>query len=122
MIVKTLRNFDFKDKLVLLRTDINSPVVNGKIIDSPRIEWAAKTIRYLLSNNAKVVIIAHQGRKGGKDFIVSLKQHAKLLSKYIGNKVEYVDGLFEEKAIVKIDELESGEAILMKNVRYYEDE
>ena len=78
---KTLSNINVKNKSVLLRIDINSPVVNGKILDNPRFEESAGTIKYLLDKKAKITIIAHQGRKGDRDF-TSLKQHAKILSRY----------------------------------------
>lgn len=121
MKLKTLKNFDFEDKLVLLRVDINSPIVNKKIIDNPRIEESAQTVKELLKLNCKVVILAHQGRKGDYDFI-PLNQHAKLLSKYVGKEIKYVNGLFEDNALEEIDKLKQGSAILLKNVRSYEDE
>jgi phosphoglycerate kinase len=119
--IRKMKDFDFEDKLVLLRVDINSPVVNKKIIDNPRLKEAASTIKYLLDNKAKLVILAHQGRRGDSDFI-DLRQHAVFLSKYSGKEVEYVDGLFEDSALEEIDGLEIGKALLMKNVRAYDDE
>lgn len=121
MKIKRLKEVELDDKLVLIRVDINSPVVNKKIIDNPRIKEASATIKYLIEKNAKVVILAHQGRKGDADFI-DLRQHAEFLSKYSGKSVNYVDGLFEDSALEVIDKLNPGEAILMKNVRAYEDE
>jgi len=119
--IKRMGDFNFKDKLVLLRVDINSPVVNKKIIDNPRLKEAAATIKYLIDNKAKVVILAHQGRKRDSDFL-DLRQHAELLSKHSGKEVRYVDGLFEDSALEKIDKLEFGQALLMKNTRVYDDE
>jgi len=121
MKLKTLKDFNVEDLLVLLRVDINAPVVKGKILDEPRIKSAAETIKYLLSKGAKLVILAHQGRKGDRDFL-SLEQHSKLLSKHSGKEIKYVDALFEDLALNEIDQLEQGEAILLKNVREYEDE
>jgi|SRR3989339_236167 len=121
MKLKTLNDFDFEDQLVLLRIDINSPVVKGKVEDNPRFEQSAITVKELLKNNARVVILAHQGRKGDRDFI-PLKQHSEILGRYVGKQIKYVDGLFEEHALKEIIELEAGKAILLKNVREYEDE
>lgn len=121
MKLKTLDDFDFEEQLVLLRVDINSPVVKGKVEDNPRFEAAAETIKELLKKNARVVIITHQGRKGDSDF-VSLKQHAAILGRHVGKQIKYIDGLFEEEALKEIIELEAGKAILMKNTREYEDE
>lgn len=121
MVFKSISKANVKDKFVLLRVDINSPVVKKKPLDNPRIKESAETIKHLIKNKAKLVIIAHQGRKGDADFI-PLKDHARLLSKYSKSKIKYVDYLFEIEAIREIKKLKKGSAILLKNVREYEDE
>ena len=121
MKLKTLDNFEFKEKKVLLRIDVNSPVVDGKIIDSPRFKESSTTIAELSEKGAKVVILAHQGRKGEQDFL-PLEQHAAILSKHVNKKVEYIDDLFGSKALEKINSLYGGEVVLLKNVRDFEDE
>src|SRR3989338_10846440 len=110
MKIPTLKTLNVKNKSVLLRIDINSPVVKGKILDNPRFKASSKTINYLLNKNAKITIIAHQGRKGDKDF-TSLEQHAKMLSKYINKKIIYIDDLFGQKAIESINSLKPGKII-----------
>ena len=67
MKLKTLRDFNIKNKLILLRIGIDSPVVSGKVLDNPRFKEASQTITQLLEKDAKIVIIAHQGRKGDSD-------------------------------------------------------
>ncbi len=121
MKLHTLKNENLKGKSVLLRIDINSPVVNKKILDNPRFEASSETIRYLIKKGAKIAIIAHQGRKGDKDFL-PLKQHAKILSKYTKTNIKYIDDLFGEKARKAILSLKSSQAILLENVREYKDE
>ncbi len=118
---KKLSEVKVKDKKVLLRIDINSPVINGKIEDNPRLQECAHTIKYLIKNKAKLVIIAHQGRKGDRDFVY-LKQHASLLTKHSKIKITYIDSLFETTASRAIENLKSGSALLLKNVRSYDDE
>jgi phosphoglycerate kinase len=119
--MKTLSNFNLKNKLVLIRLDLNSPIVKGRVLDNPRFAEAANTIKYLIKNNAKVIILAHQGRKGEKDFL-PLKQHAKLLSKHIKHKVAYITDLFGNKAHDKIIKLKPKNALLLENVRFFDDE
>ena len=122
--IKTLSQLNLKNlknKSVLLRIDINSPLVKGKILDNLRFKSAARTIKYLIKQKAKIAIIAHQGRKGDRDFS-SLKQHTKILSKYVGRKVTYVDDLFGQTAKRKICLLNPSEVIILKNVRDYDDE
>jgi len=116
-----MKKINLRDKLVLLRIDINSPVVSKKVLDSPRFGESGKIIAGILRKGVKLVILAHQGRKGNSDF-TSLEQHARILSRHVGKKIEYVDDLFGDKALGRINELKNGEAILMKNVRNYEEE
>jgi len=117
----TMDNYDFEGKTVLLRVDINSPVEEGKVESSDRLIESSKTIKELVDKGGKVVILAHQGRKGEPDFI-HLKQHAEILSDYVGKKVEYIDDIIGEKAIEKIKSLDNGEVILLDNVRFLLDE
>ena len=117
----TLDDVKVKDKVVLLRVDFNSPVdpESKKIIDDARIRAHGETtIKELAEKGAKVVILAHQGRKGDPDFI-PLKQHAETLSKVLGKPVKYVDDVFGEKAKDAIKNLKSGEILVLENVRTY---
>ena len=119
----TLDDFDFKNKTVLVRVDINIPydAKKKKVEMSDRIVEAGKTIKELSNKKAKVVILAHQGRKGHDDFI-PLKQHARLLTKVTKKKVQYVDDIVGKKAVTKIKSLKPGEIILLDNVRFLKDE
>ncbi|MFZ5955315.1 MAG: phosphoglycerate kinase [Nanoarchaeota archaeon] len=116
---KTLDDFEFNGKTVILRADLNSDFANKKLIESERIKESAKTISELKKKKAKVVIIAHQGRKGERDF-ASLRQHSKFLNKY--TKVKYVNDIAGEKAVNEIKNLKPGEALLLENIRYLDDE
>lgn len=117
--LKTIDDFDFRGKCVLLRSDINSDVKNGKPLMNERIRESAVTIRELKKKGARVVILAHQGRKGKSDFI-TLKEHAKLLSKF--SKVSFVDDVIGKRAKVAIENLRNGEAVLLENVRFLDEE
>jgi len=117
--MKTLSSFNVKNKVVLLRADLNSNVVNGKVLGGERIKEASETIKLLKKKKAKVVVIAHQGRPGKEDCL-SLKSHAKLLSKH--TPVGFVEDLFGEKAKKTISSLKPGQAILLENLRFYKEE
>src|SRR3989344_5526639 len=116
---KTLDDFNWKGKRVLLRADLNSEVVRGKVILSDRIVESVKTIRELLRKGARVVVLAHQGTPGSADFI-SLKQHAKLLSEFV--KIKFVNDILGNKAVEEIVGLKNGESLLLENVRMLKDE
>lgn len=113
--MKYLSKIKPKNKLALLRTDINSDVINGKIKDNPRIKASIVTIDFLKKGKNKIVILAHQGNSGKSDFI-SLKQHAKIISKY--TKVSFKKNLNEKE----IKNINPGEAILLENIRFNKDE
>jgi len=117
----TLNDVNVKDKVVLVRVDFNSPVdpESKKVLDDSRIRAHGETtIRELAEKGAKVVILAHQGRKGDPDFI-PLKQHAEILGKILDKPVKYVDDVFGEKAKETIKNLKSGEILVLENVRTF---
>ncbi len=117
--MKTIKDFNFKGKTVLLRADLNSDIKNGKVLMSERIKESAKTIDELKRKKAKIVVLAHQGRPGKSDFL-GLEQHAKLLNKF--TKIKFVDDILGEKARIAINMLNLGQAILLDNVRKLGDE
>ncbi|MDR3062992.1 MAG: phosphoglycerate kinase [Methanobrevibacter sp.] len=119
----TIDDFDVENKTVLLRIDINSPVDpnGGFILDDSRMKLHSPTIKELSEKGAKVVILTHQSRPGKNDFI-SLKEHAKVLSKNLNIDVLYIDSIFSNEAINKIKNLKSGEILLLENVRFFSEE
>jgi phosphoglycerate kinase len=117
--MKTLSDFNFKNKIVLLRADLNSDVKNKKIIPSERIKESAQTISELKRKKAKVVVIAHQGRPHKNDFL-SLKQHSRVLNKYA--KIKFIPETIGEKAKKAIENLKPGKAILLENLRFLKEE
>jgi len=117
----TLDDVKVKDKVVLVRVDFNSEVdpETKKVTSDVRIRAHAETtIKELAEKGAKVVILAHQGRKGDPDFL-PLKQHAEILGKILKCPVQYVDDVYGEKAKKAIKNLKSGEILVLDNVRSF---
>ena len=117
----TLDDIKVKDKVVLVRVDFNSPVdpETKKVLDDARIRAHGQTtIKELADRGAKVVVLAHQGRRGDPDFIPT-KQHAEILGRILGKPVKYVDDVFGEKAKNEIKKLKSGEILVLDNVRTF---
>jgi len=114
--ILTLDDFDLKGKTVLLRVDLNVPIDHDtkEILGEYRIEEAAITIKAL--NNAKIVVISHQGRVGRKDF-VGMENHAKALEKYCGKKVKYVQDVIGASAIEEIKNMNDDDIIMLDNLR-----
>ena len=116
MDILTLDDFDLKGKTVLLRVDLNVPIDHDtkEILGEYRIEEAAITIKAL--NSAKIVVISHQGRVGRKDF-VGMNNHAKVLEKYCGKKVKYVQDVIGASAIEEIKNMNDDDIIMLDNLR-----
>jgi phosphoglycerate kinase len=119
----TLDDFDFKDRTVLLRVDINCPLSKDtlKIINDVRIRSVTPTVRELIGKRAKLVILAHQSRKGKWDCI-GLEQHAALLSRNLNKEVKYVDDVIGDEAKKAILSMNSGDVLLLGNVREIDSE
>ncbi|MGC9310452.1 MAG: phosphoglycerate kinase [Candidatus Aenigmatarchaeota archaeon] len=114
------QDFDFKGKTVALRVDLNLPYdpKAKKLSEGPRLSGHLGTIKALSKAGAKIVILAHQGRKGNPDFI-PLRLHARLLEKKLGKKVRFLKFGASLEAVKK---MKPCEIILLDNVRFYEDE
>ncbi len=117
MKLKTLKDLDVHGLTVLLRSDLNSDVVNGRVLKGERIIESGKTIDWLRKKGARVVILAHQGNPGKKDFL-SLQMHARLL----GRHVKFVDDVVGERAVKAIKAMKKGDVVLLDNVRGVGDE
>jgi phosphoglycerate kinase len=86
----TMDQYDYHNKRVLLRLDLNVPVLEGDILDDTRINKAIPTIKYLLEKQAQIIIITHFGRpKSGYEDKYSVKFLAKELSKKLGVEVSF---------------------------------
>ena len=114
----TLDGVDVKGKTVLVRVDINSPLDpnTGEILDDTRIRECAPTLKELAHKGAKVVVMAHQGRPGDKDF-TTLEKHAKKLTEAVGIGVIYLADVFGPLVKSKIKLMHPGEILLLDNVR-----
>ena len=122
---KTVEDIDVTGKRVLVRCDFNVPFdAEGNIADPKRIDEALKTIKYLISKNAKVILCSHLGRpKGEFNMKYSLAPVAAYLSKALGQEV--TDGAKDvvgESAKSIAASLKDGEVELIENVRFHKEE
>ncbi|MDD3486766.1 MAG: phosphoglycerate kinase [Candidatus Moranbacteria bacterium] len=122
--MKYLKNIDFKNKRVLLRTDYNVPVENGRILDDWRIEASLPTIEYILKQEkSKIVIISHLGRPEGKpDPQFSLEPVAKKLGELLKKEIIFIKDILSEEGDGIIQSLENGQVALAENLRFYKEE
>ena len=117
---KTVRDIDIKDKKVLVRCDFNVPYNSDRVItDNRRIVAALPTIKYLLENNASVILCSHLGRpKGEVKPEFSLNIVADELTRLLGQEVKLAGDVVGESAQKLAAEMKNGEVILLENVRY----
>jgi phosphoglycerate kinase len=120
----TLNDFDYQGKTTLLRVDINSPLDprTKRIINENRIDKSLPTIKKLTDAGAKLVMIAHQGDTLDYQNLISLKEHAKRISRKIGKEVQFIDDVAGPAARERIKSLKQGEILLLDNLRYLTEE
>ena len=114
--MKTLKNFNFQNKKVLLRTNFDVPLSDrGSIRDDFRIKASISTIEYLIKNRAKIIVISHLGRPKKREEKFSLKPVANRLGELLNKRVKFVDGLSVKK-------IKSGDIVVLENLRFYKQE
>lgn len=120
--MKTIDDFNFKNKRALIRVDFNVPVSNGKVGDTTRIEAAKPTIIKVLEDGGSVVLMSHLGRPEGKEAKYSLEQIVETVSKVLGVKTKFVNDCVGEEAEKAAQALQPGEVLLLENLRFYDEE
>ena len=140
--MRTLRDFDVKGKRVLVRCDFNIPLNEKKeITDDFRILQTLPTIKYLIEKGAKIILMSHLGRsaqnqkskitpyhfleKSGErqaNQKFSLRPIEKHLEKLLKKKVKFLDDCIGEKVGKEVEKMQSGEIILLENLRFYKEE
>ena len=122
--MKYLKDVDFKNKRVLLRTDYNVPLENGQILEDFRLRQSLPTIEHILKQDkSKIVIISHLGRPEGKtDPQYSLEPVAKKLGELLGREIIFIKDILSKEGDGAIQSLESGQIALAQNLRFYPQE
>jgi phosphoglycerate kinase len=121
---KTVKDIDVAGKRVLVRVDFNVPLDReGKVADDTRIVAALPTIKYLVDEKARVILMSHLGRPKGKvDERYRMAPVAERLKQLLDAPVRYVDDCAGEKAQRAVEALAGGEVLLLENVRFYPEE
>ncbi len=122
--IKTIDDFDVKDKTVLCRIDINQPVDREKGIlkSTARIEACVPTLKELSEKGAKLVLMAHQGSDIEYKNFYTTKPHSKVLSRLLGKEVQFIEDVCGPAAVEKIRSLKPGDLLLLDNVRFLSEE
>ena len=108
---------------VLVRADYNVPMnSDGTIGDDYRIKQSLPTLRYLLKNKCKVVIISHLGRPDGVDLTYSLEPAALRLSELLGEPVRFCDQTIGDKPRMAVKRTPKASIIVLENLRFFSEE
>jgi phosphoglycerate kinase len=114
---------NLKDKIVLLRLDLNVPLKNGIIMDQTRIDKILPIIDFLLKKKSKILVISHVGRPKGKvNEELSLKPICQNLEKKINHKIDLIkEDIFKLKK-GDLFENSKNQIVFLENIRFYEQE
>ena len=119
----TVEDLEVSGKRVLVRCDFNVPLKDGVITSDKRIVASLPTIKYLIENNAKVILCSHLGRPKGEfkpEF--SLAPVAVRLSELLGKEVKMATDVVGESAQALAAELNDGDVMIIENVRFHKEE
>lgn len=122
--MKTLKDFDFKGKKVLVRCDFNVPLSKeGKILDDFRIKQTIPTIEYLIKKGAKIILMSHLGRPEGK-VVESLRLDPvqEKLMEYLDLSITKAKSCLGREVKKWISQMQPGEILLLENLRFYKEE
>ncbi len=121
--MKTVNDIDFKGKKALIRVDFNVPLdADFNVTDETRIRAAKPTILKILEDGGSCVLMSHLGRPKNKEAEFSLRHIVKSLSNIFGVQVKFVDDCIGPKVAEAVSNLNSGELLLLENLRFYEEE
>ena len=114
-----LSSLEIKNKNLVIRVDMNVPILGGKVLDTTRITACIPTINYALENNAKILLVSHLGRPTESVFEdkFSLKPVAACLSEIIDESVEVVDQLDSKKIFNSASRVQ-----ILENIRFFKGE
>lgn len=122
---KTVKDINWHNLTAIERCDFNVPLKDGIITDETRIIAALPTIKYLIDNGAKIVLLSHLGRPKGKpNEDCSLKPVASKLSEHLGIDVKFLksDNVVDDGVKNEIKKLKAGEVAILENTRFRKEE
>jgi phosphoglycerate kinase len=121
--MKTINDFNFKDKKAIIRVDFNVPLDDQfNVTDATRIEAAKPTIDKILADGGSVILMSHLGRPKGVQRIYSLGHVLKKLIEILGVRVIFAPDCVDKSTIETAQNLKPGEVLLIENLRFYPQE
>ncbi|MBI3192885.1 MAG: phosphoglycerate kinase [Ignavibacteriae bacterium] len=119
----TIDDINFSGKRTLVRVDFNVPMKNGVITDETRIAESLPTIKKILSDGGRVILMSHFGRpKGKRNMEFTLKPVADRLSQLLSKPVQFAPDCIGMEVEAIVNGLPNGECLLLENVRFHAEE
>jgi len=117
---KTIKDINIKNKKVIIRCDFNVPINEGKIVDDTRIRASLDTIKYALSQNAKIILLSHLGRiKEESDLEKNdLQVVATRLSELLNREVKFINQTRGKELEKIVDNMKAQDIVMIQNTRY----
>ncbi|HLV14610.1 MAG TPA: phosphoglycerate kinase [Xanthomarina sp.] len=121
--MKTLNDFNFKNKKALIRVDFNVPLNDDfKVTDDTRIKSAKPTIIKILEDGGSCILMSHLGRPKAQEEEFSLKHIVDKVEDIMGVEVKFVSNCIGEEAQNAAKNLQAGQILLLENLRYHDEE
>lgn len=121
--MKTINDFDFKNKKAIIRVDFNVPLdENFNVTDATRIEAAKPTIDKIIADGGSVILMSHLGRPKGVEKKYSLEHIVKKASEILGYPVSFSSDCIGDIATKAANNLQAGQVLLLENLRFYAEE
>ena len=114
---------NLNNKKILLRLDLNVPLLGDKITDTTRIDKILPTLNFLISQNAKIIIISHVGRPKGKVIDeLSLKPICKDLELKLSKNIKFISKNVKELSFKDLFNSDDEKIVVLENIRFYPEE
>lgn len=120
---KTLKDVELRDKTVICRLDFNVPVKDGKITDTKRIDATIPTIKYLIENNCKIILLSHLSKVKSLEDVTSGKKSLKVVAEALAKifkdrKVTFIPTNVGQTVTDAVKAMNPTDIILLENTRY----
>ena len=120
---QTIHDVNLRGLTVLVRVDYNVPLTaTGGIASDLRIRASLPTLRYLLEQRCKIVLMSHLGRPKGVDPAYSLRPVARRLAELLGRPVQFIDSCVGDQLRQAVRHMAAGDVLMLENLRFYDEE
>jgi phosphoglycerate kinase len=121
--LKPIRSAEVRDRRVIVRADLNVPVMDGRVTDMTRLERIVEGLADLSRRGARVIVISHFGRpKGGYEAELSLRPVATTLGQLMRRDVQFASDCIGPVATAAVAALKPGEILVLENLRFHKGE